>query len=446
MSSSTALNVESPVTSVNRHRLLVTSAWVTVVISSFVAGRFLLVHDSHDDTKIQLTDAAPAVDESISITVGSVMERPVQRSVNAVGSLHAYEEIVLATKLDGRVAKIYADVSQEVRPGDVLLELDATDAQLAVEQAEQSLQAELTRWGFDHVPSPSDDFSQIPAVMSARAKHALAKSRLERVTQLYATKSVSTDDLEQAKSDLQVFESEWRNQQLLAQSAAASARLRGTELAIAKQRLKDCKLLAPQPTIVDPHAATIYTISERLTSEGTYVRQATEVFRLVLGTTLKLRLLVPETYAAQIRVGQKVLVYPVTTSVTVNGTVAKVAPAVDRATRTFMVEVEVPNKSHVLKPGGFAKASILLGDAIESQTVPTESLYSLAGIQKVFVIENGVAKAVQVKLGEQTKEWIEIVEPKLAAHATVATSGQRLLSDGVRVAVREEVEPGLQRP
>jgi RND family efflux transporter MFP subunit len=155
-----------------------------------------------------------------------------------------------------------------------------------------------------------------------------------------------------------------------------------------------------------------------------------------LGKTLKLRLAVPESYSAKVKVGQLVTVYPSAGAEPVQGRVSKIAPSVDRVTRTFVVEVEVPNESGNYKPGGFAKASILVGDAERAVTVPSSSIYSLAGIQKIFVIDQGMAREHHVQLGEQNEDWIEISEPQLPVGAQVITSGQRLLSDGLAVAVR----------
>jgi RND family efflux transporter MFP subunit len=173
-----------------------------------------------------------------------------------------------------------------------------------------------------------------------------------------------------------------------------------------------------------------------MVSEGTLLRPGTEVFRLVLGKTLKLRLSVPESYSSSVMVGQSVSVYPSSISESVQGRVARIAPSVDRATRTFLVEVEVPNELGCYKPGGFAKANILVGESERAPTVPSSSIYSLAGIQKIFVIDQGVVREHHVQLGEQRPEWIEIAEPKLPPGTQVVTSGQRLLSDGVHVTVR----------
>ena len=109
-----------------------------------------------------------------------------------------------------------------------------------------------------------------------------------------------------------------------------------------------------------------------------------------------------------------------------------------------MVEVDVPNSSGRLKSGGFAKARILIGATQNAVCVPLASVYSLAGIQKIFVLENGVAREHHETLGEQTNEWAEVIKPKIPLGSRVITSGQRMLSDGVQVMERTVGVPPIE--
>ncbi len=264
---------------------------------------------------------------------------------------------------------------------------------MAVDQAQRALNAELAKWGFSQIPGEQDDLSNLPTVVSAKLRHQLAQSRLERMLPLQSTNSITADDLEQANSDARVLESDWKNQLLMAKSAAATARLKAAELAIAPTTFERLLDQSPNPDVSRPiHRNGVHhlgTISFRRHS----VKTGTDVFRLVLGKTLKLRLSVPELYTSLIQLGQQVEVKTnATSSHTIKGKVTRVSPAVDRTTRSFLVEVEVPNDDSQLKPGSFAKARILIGSNETATTVPVTALYSFAGINKIFAIENGVAK------------------------------------------------------
>ena len=415
-------------------------AWVVVTALSFLAGRFV-IGERHRDTLVALNEDGSASSlyrgDAVVITAETVTLRPIQRTVDAVGTLHGFEELTVSSKVEGRVEKIHHDLSSIVKPGEILLELDATDARLAVDQSERSLQAELAKWGFASVPDEGYDLSQLPMVVSSRLRFDLAKSRLDRMLPLETTKSISQDDLEQAKSESQITESDWKNQLLMANSAAAVARLRAAELAIAKQKLRDCEIRVPTPTLTGNPQDEIYTVSERMVSEGTLLRPGTEVFRLVLGRTLKLRLPVPEVHSSRIAVNEKVLIATSSMPEGRVGRVAKISPSIERTTRTFIVEVEVPNEDGKCKPGSFAKASIQVGISEKSATVPLSALYSLAGINKIFLVQGDHVREIQVTLGEQTSEWVEIASPSIPSGSRVVTSGQRMLSDGAPVIERK---------
>ncbi len=119
---------------------------------------------------------------------------------------------------------------------------------------------------------------------------------------------------------------------------------------------------------------------------------------------------------------------------------ARISPSIDRQTRTVLVEVELSNAGGRLRPGGFAKAEIIVGTDSSTATIPLSSLFSFAGINKIFTIDQGIAKEVKVVIGQQSQDWVEIVSPSLPAGTVVATSGQRLLYDGVKITLRSETK------
>lgn len=93
-----------------------------------------------------------------------------------------------------------------------------------------------------------------------------------------------------------------------------------------------------------------------------------------------------------------------------------------------------------MKPGGFAKAKIITSENDTAITVPLESVTTFAGVTKIFLVENDQAVEVQVKLGQQDIDWVEIVSPSISPGATVVTSGQSALSQGTAVVEREVVD------
>ena len=191
-------------------------------------------------------------------------------------------------------------------------------------------------------------------------------------------------------------------------------------------------------------------ISFRKVAAGETVRiipfaDAPPLFRLVIDRPLKLQLTLPERHLAEIQVGQNVELdveaYP---GIRFTGTVSRVNRAVDRSSRTFTVEIVVPNADRRLSAGSFVRATIVVNVEDKARMVPEESLVQFAGVTKVFVVVDGKVREVPVKTGvpvivsegKRQRTWVE-VEGELSAGSKVVTSGQSRLADGLLVRVRE---------
>ena len=407
---------------------------------------------SHHDARETLPDAvsAPSRDaDAILVTVEPITIRPVQRSVEAVGTLHGFEEVTLSAKVEGRIRTIYHDMADRVHPGELLIQIDPTDCDLTVQQAERALQVELAKLGLDKPPGPAFDLAHVPTVEQAHARMENALAKLERQRRLLTSRAVSTEEFDNGTSDYRTAQAEFSNQQMMARSGLATIQMKQTMLAVARQQLKDTEVHAPTPSQPVPGAEkdVTYGVTLRSVSEGTYVKGGNEVYRLVLDQTLKLRVPVPERHGAEVKVGQKAAVTSAAFAQPFAGMLTRVNPSVDPVTRTFEVEIQVPNPEGKLKPGGFAKAAIFTRLEPESITVPLSALATFGGVTKVFLAENGRARAIPVTLGVQTTEWAEITTPALPRHAEIITSGQTVLASNTPVAIREPAaKRDLQTP
>lgn len=388
---------------------------------------------------------------AVTITTATVQTRSVQRFVAAVGSLTGYDEVTISPKVDGRVLKVHRDVGDRVFPGDVVLELDPVDLHLEVDSARRALESELAKLGLAALPKPDAGGSgfrpeDVPAV--ARSILVLENARVEqrRTAGLAASSSVSKRESDTADLDLKTAEVGKRDAITQALSTLATARLKQAQLESAEQHLKDAVLCAPVPDVFGAWAAAVgpaftplsYAVSARMVSEGEMLRSnpVSNVFRLVIDQGLKLRANVPEQYAAEVRVGQSVRLqvdaYP---DRAFTGLVTRINPTIDSQTRTFLAEVSVPNLDRRLKAGGFARAQIDTRTEA-ARTIPPAALLTFAGVTKVFTVVDGKARAVEVRLGNRDREWLEVTSD-LPAGTTLATSGFSQLIEDSPVLVRK---------
>ncbi|MGA7617420.1 MAG: efflux RND transporter periplasmic adaptor subunit, partial [Thermoanaerobaculia bacterium] len=234
--------------------------------------------------------------------------------LDVTGELVALSRSELATKIPGRVAKVFVDEGQRVRTGEPLLRLETEYFTLDVERA----RADLAR-AKAVADEASSDFAR---KKDLRAKDSIPQSTFDR----------SQAAWEQARASL---------------SAA------DTGLRTAQQRLADATLRAPFDGVV---VARHTDVGERLSDN-------TVAFVISQTAPLKLRFDVPERYLASVRRGMKVTAgvdpYPGTAF---DGEVNVVGGTIDSRTRTFFVEALFPNHDGRLRPGMFARVKMDLKD------------------------------------------------------------------------------------
>jgi multidrug efflux pump subunit AcrA (membrane-fusion protein) len=415
-----------------------------------IGGWFLHVlsqRNERDAALPELPDRIGAMDGATSVTVAPVTFRSIAQAVDIVGTLKALEEIPISSQVDGIVHRLHQDVGARLRPGDMLAEIDPESYRLAVEQSERSLQVDLARLGLSEPPTAEWDATSTPSVVQAQARLEQAESRWLRLQKLSEANAATEADLNLARSDFASAKAEREHQIMMANSDRASIRMKQTALELARMQLRDSQLVVPTPSPDSSLAelmsgdARLFVVTQRLVSEGAFVRGGTQLFTLAVDRQLKMQAGVPEKFSRQLAVGQSVAVSTAAVSQPVQAVVSRVYPMVDPETRTFDIEVRVLNPEGLLKPGSFAKATVQVELRNEAPAVPVEAIVSMAGVTKLFLLEGDRVREVQVKLGQQFEGWIEIVSPDIPPASRVITSGSAKLATGSLVKIRESIAP-----
>lgn len=387
--------------------------------------------------KTPTAEAAP-----VPVRVATVEVRPVQRRVSVVGTLHGFEKVVVTPKIEGRVRVIQVDVGDRVAPDAILMELDPTDHQLAVDESERALDQELSRLGLTQLPGPNFDIERLPAVERAGLLLDNARRQFERQKMLVAKNASAKESYEQTETDLKVAEASLRQARFDAQTALATVRHRQSVLSLARQKLSETVVRAPATAGKSQTGqAYNFVVAKRMAAVGEMVRAfpSTPVYELIMDDVLKLHILVPERYMSQVQLNLDVEIhveaYP---NELFPGKVTRVNPTVDSQNRSFEVEVHVPNSDHRLKHGGFAKGEVIVGTADDALTIPLDAVTRFAGVSKVFKIRDNTAQEVEVAIGTQGPGWVEALGG-LQAGDVVVTSGQSRLANGTPVSVRQNV-------
>jgi multidrug efflux pump subunit AcrA (membrane-fusion protein) len=439
--------------------------WHYVLISASLGGLAAASLSGCSPAGAQPSARGPALPKAVPVTVAPLEHRTVERTVEVVGSLRGWEHVTVGAKRTGRVLKVLHDMGDRVRPDEPLVELDPVDAKLACDQAQSRYLGELVKLGV--TSQRADEFIKKYGISEELIRGKQAEEAIERVpavVQMRVAKEKALHNLSRQRAlskkgastlqELEDFENEYRsasaafdNAKVTAQNVIASAMANRVALDQARQTLKDMMIRVPRPEKTPPGTsqadAAIYAITKRSVTEGQMIKEGEAVFELIIENPLRLWTNVPERYAEQVRLGQPVRVSVAShPEILFEGKVVRINPSVDAANRTFQVESQIPNDRRLLRPGGFAKASIITDAASAAAIVPIESIVQFAGVTKLFIVENNRAKSIDdiVTLGEG-RGWIEVSSKSLPTTALVVTTGQTLLADKTPVLIRTPEPP-----
>jgi RND family efflux transporter MFP subunit len=374
-----------------------------------------------EDTRAEAA-SAPA---PVAVDAAPVQIRELQRSVDAVGTLDPNEEVAVTNQVEGIVEKLFVDLGDSVRAGQPIAELDTRELELNVRQQEAALQQELARVGLTD-PNGTLDEAGTSQVRQAEATFADARIRLDRTKKLADSGVIAQQQLDAQQAQFDAADAALRGARETVRNIRASISARKAALGLAQKKLTDARISAPLAGFVKDRSASV----------GQFLRANSPVVTIVQNSPLKLHADVPENAISQVRVGRPVQfqvdAFPARTF---EGRITRLAPSVDQQSRTLKLEAVADNADGLLKPGFFARVTIQTDRKDKVIVVPAESLMTVAGIEKVFVIENGKVAERIVRSGARLNNEVEIVEG-LNEGDVVAKSNLGSLQQGREVSVR----------
>jgi membrane fusion protein (multidrug efflux system) len=323
-------------------------------------------------SRAEAADDEPTAATPVRVRAATAVERPT--AVTASGAVDANTTAEMAFKVGGRIVRVPVEEGQPVRAGQLLAAIDAGDYRLNATQA------------------------------AARATQ--AADEYERMRALYERGSLAPNDYVKFETAAQV--------------AAAQAEL-------AFQQFDDTRLVSPISGIVARRAIDV----------GEMVAPGTPLFSIVAVDPITIRVGIPEAQMGLVRRGAAATVaVPALAGPPFPARVRMIGVSADPTSRTYPVELDVPNPGHELLPGMIAEARIE-GDRItRALTVPGEAIVRDAeGATLLFIYfpDERRVHARRVAVGSPLGREIEITEG-LHAGELVVVGGQDRLREGALVA------------
>jgi RND family efflux transporter MFP subunit len=319
------------------------------------------------------------------------VDETIPETITATGELLAEDAATISAKVPGRVEKLRVDLGSVVKGGDVLAELERADYEVQVKETEALVEQTRARLGIGGAPNDNVVPEETAIVRAAAASLKEARLMFSNTSKLFEEGVVSRVDFERGQVNLQAIEA--RYQAALEEVAQLRAQLseRRAQLALARQRLADCTIRAPFSGAV----------TRRIASLGEYLAVNGGVVSLVRQHPLRIRLEVPERLASKVRAGQRIDIRVTGSSLLRSGRVVRLSPAIEAQSRSLTIEGEIPNEDGLLRPGSFAEGTVTVDPNARGIAVPASALTTFAGIERVFVVSDGVLDDRVVRTGRR---------------------------------------------
>jgi RND family efflux transporter MFP subunit len=367
---------------------------VMVVLLLIVGGITLLVRRSQSKALAKET-------ETLAVPTVSVIHPIAESDTEDLilpSTLQAYVESPIYARTSGYLRKWYHDIGSRVNKGELLADIETpeVDQQLAQSRADLG---------------------------TAKANQNLSQITATRYEGLLKTDSVSKQEVDNAAGDL----------------AAKSANTLSSQANV--RRLEE---LEGFKRVYAPFSGVI---TRRNVDIGNLINagnggSAQELFTLAQTDPIRVFVNVPEVYAPAIHKGLGAYLelqqYP---GERFEGNVARTADSIDLATRTLLTEVDVPNKSGELLPGGYAQVHLEVKVTGQRLEVPVNALlFRAEGLRAVLIDGNHKTHLQPLTIGRDYGTTLEVLQG-LKADDLIVINPADSLDEGVQVNVKQLPTP-----
>lgn len=357
--------------------------------------------------------------ETLSVRVQEAVSKTLDKSIDITGSLEADETVNLSSEVAGRVSTVKVDFGQFVRKGDVVAELDKREFQWQLDRAKATLAQTAARLA---MKSPDDPFpSTTPSIRQAEAQLEDAKSKYASAAKLVQSGDIAKEratELEKAMDARQAVLDAARDDlnMMIAQLRAQKA-----DVELAAKRLSDTVIRAPFDG----------GISSKAVSPGQYIKENTTIATLIKTNPVRLRIEVPENYSSLVKPGSTVTF---TTDAAPGkefaARIQTLNPSFDSKNRTLVAEAKFAITDTRLRPGSFVQVKLVTMKDNQVVMVPKNAVFSVAGLNKVFVVRQGKAVEIRMASGVEDNGWTEVPSGSIQPGEKVAVSNLLNLVNG----------------
>jgi RND family efflux transporter MFP subunit len=353
---------------------------------------------------------------SVAVELSPIGKASIQDIGKYTGSLYPLSEFILAPKIAGRLDRIRLNIGDTVKGGQLAAIIEDEEYRQQVSQAKAEI--EVTR-------------ANLQEQETALEK---AKREYDRTVALRKKQIASASQLDTAAS-------EFKAQQ--AKLKVAYSRVAQSEAAL---NVANARLAYTQIHVPDSNGNGYRVVGERFVDEGAMLSPNTPIVSILDIGKLIAAIHVIERDYPKIKKGFKAVIstdaHP---GRSFHGKVARIAPLFKEKSREARVEIEIPNRNRLLKPGMFVRVEIGFQKHAQATVVPLEALVKRNSTQGVFLVDRDkkTARFIPVTTGIVNNGVAEILDPQISGHVVVL--GHHLLEDGGSIILPDQQPGGSTR-
>jgi HlyD family secretion protein len=379
----------------------------------------------------------------IAVDLGTVEKGNIQEYIEETAVVQLENETAIYSTEGGKVLEVMAEVGQEVKAGDVLLQMDAQSIELQIKNLEAQKQSTAAQYAGVNEPTSAAEIRKLNAqVKSVEVTYQEAKRTVENNKALYESGAISMDAyqsslvalssqeaaLEAAKSNLELAQNGVSGnvkKQYQAQLAGIQA-----NIGILQKRRADLKVVSPINGVV----------LTRNIEKGAILQPGIIIFEVgdKSGIYLESDILVDD--IANVKVGSKVLIENEDLGITaVKGTVRKIYPKafskmseLGIGQKRVKTEIDFSEGVADLKSGYDMTVKIITASKENTLLIDEKAIFEYQGKDHVFVNENGVAKLRAVEKGLESDERVEVLSG-LKEGEKIILSPDEKLAEGTKI-------------
>ncbi|HEY3439915.1 MAG TPA: efflux RND transporter periplasmic adaptor subunit [Paludibaculum sp.] len=349
---------------------------------------------------------------AVTVNVTEAAEATVAEEYVATGTVKARTTTVLSARVMGYLRELKPQAGEMVKAGDVVAILDAKEIETGVRQAEAARNEARSA-----LPEADN------AIAAAKAQLDLANSTFQRMKSLLDQKSITSQEFDEVAA---------RQRMAQANHEMARARRQQLEQKIhqADEAVTQATIQRGYTTVTAPFAGIVV---ERKAEPGMLAAPGVPLLVIEQAGSYRLEAGVEESRLGRMRIGMPVKVELESSEQPLNGRVEEIAPALDAGSRTFTVKIGITGGG-TLRSGMFGRARFAIGEK-SALVVPWTALVEQGQVQKVFVVDGGVARGRMVTTGAKQGGTVELLSGLNKGEKLVAPVPAKL-TDGGKVEVR----------